>query len=273
MMDYVELIGFIKQKYNAQDKAVIVFGGSYGGMLAAWLRMKFPSTFQGALAASAPILQFKNNTQQAETRYGQIITNDFAGVYPADQRCSKGIKEAFGYIQALQADGSQADWPFVSDIFKTCKNISKAGDLQNLYALLSNGYQYLAMTDYPYNSSFLEPMPAWPVNASCVAFKDIAPQDPEPYNKAVGLTDRQTKVLTALRDSISVYFNYTGQLQCTDFDNTDGTGTLAADGWNVLACNELPMPVSMSADSMFLEQPFNYTQYTQDCQTKYGLTP
>jgi lysosomal Pro-X carboxypeptidase len=84
MMDYVELIGFIKQKYNAQDKAVIVFGGSYGGMLAAWLRMKFPSTFQGALAASAPILQFKNNTQQAETRYGQIITNDFAGVYPAD---------------------------------------------------------------------------------------------------------------------------------------------------------------------------------------------
>jgi hypothetical protein len=66
------------------------------------------------------------------------------------------------------------------------------------------------MTDYPYNSSFLEPMPAWPVNASCVAFKDIAPQDPEPYNKAVGLTDRQTKVLTALRDSISVYFNYTG---------------------------------------------------------------
>jgi len=45
MMDYVELIKFIREKYDAQDKAVITFGGSYGGMLAGWLRMKYPSTF------------------------------------------------------------------------------------------------------------------------------------------------------------------------------------------------------------------------------------
>ena len=45
MMDYVELIKFVRTEYNASDKAVIVFGGSYGGMLAGWLRMKFPATF------------------------------------------------------------------------------------------------------------------------------------------------------------------------------------------------------------------------------------
>jgi lysosomal Pro-X carboxypeptidase len=45
MMDYVELIKFVRTEYNAADKAVIVFGGSYGGMLAGWLRMKFPATF------------------------------------------------------------------------------------------------------------------------------------------------------------------------------------------------------------------------------------
>jgi hypothetical protein len=30
-----------------------------------------------------------------------------------------------------------------------------------------NGYAYMAMTNYPYPSEFLEPMPAWPVNESC----------------------------------------------------------------------------------------------------------
>lgn len=42
MMDFVELIKFIRTDYSMEDKACIVFGGSYGGMLAGWLRMKFP---------------------------------------------------------------------------------------------------------------------------------------------------------------------------------------------------------------------------------------
>lgn len=58
MMDYVDLVKYIRESRDMQDKAAIVFGGSYGGMLAAWLRMKFPQTFQGALSASAPLLYF-----------------------------------------------------------------------------------------------------------------------------------------------------------------------------------------------------------------------
>lgn len=45
MMDYVELIKSIKEEYGMEDRAVIVGGGSYGGMLSAWLRMKFPNYF------------------------------------------------------------------------------------------------------------------------------------------------------------------------------------------------------------------------------------
>jgi hypothetical protein len=45
MMDFVELIGHVRTEYHMEDKACIVFGGSYGGMLAGWLRMKFPQTF------------------------------------------------------------------------------------------------------------------------------------------------------------------------------------------------------------------------------------
>ena len=45
MMDYVDLIKYVRTEYEMEDKACIVFGGSYGGMLAAWLRIKFPHTF------------------------------------------------------------------------------------------------------------------------------------------------------------------------------------------------------------------------------------
>jgi len=43
MMDYVQLVKHIKANYKgAEHKAVIAFGGSYGGMLSAWIRMKYP---------------------------------------------------------------------------------------------------------------------------------------------------------------------------------------------------------------------------------------
>jgi protease II len=60
MFDYVEILKAVKAEYKMENNPVIAFGGSYGGMLAAWLRMKFPYMFHGALAASAPILFFKD---------------------------------------------------------------------------------------------------------------------------------------------------------------------------------------------------------------------
>jgi lysosomal Pro-X carboxypeptidase len=74
MMDYVKLIKYIRYKYNAMQQPCIVFGGSYGGMLAAWLRMKFPATFQGALSSSAPLLYFKDSPTAPPAGFGEVIT-------------------------------------------------------------------------------------------------------------------------------------------------------------------------------------------------------
>jgi hypothetical protein len=47
LWDFIDVIGVIKNDKttyrNITDKAVIVGGGSYGGMLSAWMRMKYPN--------------------------------------------------------------------------------------------------------------------------------------------------------------------------------------------------------------------------------------
>ena len=46
LADYAALIYHIKEKHGAQASPVVAFGGSYGGMLAAWLRAKYPNAVQ-----------------------------------------------------------------------------------------------------------------------------------------------------------------------------------------------------------------------------------
>ena len=48
LADFVVLIENLKQTIpGAQNSSVVAFGGSYGGMLSAWLRIKYPNVVVG----------------------------------------------------------------------------------------------------------------------------------------------------------------------------------------------------------------------------------
>lgn len=151
------------------DKPCIVFGGSYGGMLASWLRMKYPQTFQGAFASSAPILYFKDAPTAPEDEFGKIATDAFTA---QSEKCSGTIKDGWTYIMDIR-DNRPEDWDALSTVFNTCEKIKNKEDITMLYEHLMNGLLYMAMTNYPYQTSFLTKMPAWPVKVACTYFKDF----------------------------------------------------------------------------------------------------
>jgi len=160
MMDYVDLIKFLKTDLKMEDRAVIVGGGSYGGMLAAWLRMKYPQWFQGALAASAPILFFEGYVDPEA--YDRIATTDFA---KADPDCPVMIREGFDLLESLRTQPDSYEQ--IAQIFNLCTVPTGAGEIEYLISTLSSSFGTMAMVDYPYPTDFIEPLPAWPINYAC----------------------------------------------------------------------------------------------------------
>lgn len=55
LADYVDLVKYLRDNASKQTggknhpNPVITFGGSYGGMLAAWMRMKYPASCNGSV--------------------------------------------------------------------------------------------------------------------------------------------------------------------------------------------------------------------------------
>ena len=161
LADYaIFLTDYKATQTNGIDVPVYAFGGSYGGMLASWMRMKYPHVIDGAIAASAPILYFRGGA--SEEGFFEVITKDFEA---QDKRCSDTIHSAFDTILAHRTNSSA--YSHLSERFQTCKPISKPEDMDGLVNLLNQGIAYMAMTDYPHPASFLEPMPAWPVKEAC----------------------------------------------------------------------------------------------------------
>ena len=160
MLDYVDLIYDFKEKHGLQERAVIVGGGSYGGMLAAWLRMKYPHVFAGALAASAPVLSFEGYIDP-DAFYAKT-TQDYADADPA---CPGMMTSGFDALQAMQDEAST--YETMAEIFNLCKVPENSSDVWLLINTLESALTSMAMVDYPYPSDFLNPLPAWPVDYSC----------------------------------------------------------------------------------------------------------
>ncbi|KAG6430595.1 hypothetical protein SASPL_108665 [Salvia splendens] len=204
LADYATLVLDLKHNLSAPDSPVIVFGGSYGGMLAAWFRLKYPHVAIGALASSAPILNFDNITSPFS--FNDIITKDFRS---ESENCYKVIRRSWQEIDDTAAKPGGLE--ILRKAFRICKNYISAGYLQGW---LGTAFTYTAMTDYPTPTNFLNPLPAYPVKQMCKAI-----DDPKTGNNT----------FKKLYAAANIYYYYSGDATC--FDLADDSDPHGLGGW------------------------------------------
>ncbi|CAH1785135.1 unnamed protein product [Owenia fusiformis] len=253
LADFAELLHYMRfKKDGARNNPVIAFGGSYGGMLAAWIRMKYPALVDGALAASAPIWQFTGITSCGV--FDEIVTRDFT---KTGEYCSQNIKNSWSVID--QIGSTQPGREQISNTFHLCKKLSSVGDVNSFKAWLSETWVNLAMVDYPYAASFLAPLPAWPVKVTCSNLNEKITSD--------------RILLQQLYKAVGVYYNYTGQAQCLD-TTSQGSKSLGDYGWDWQACTEMVMPMcSTGVSDMFQPGDWDIKAYSEGCVKQWGRGP
>jgi len=230
---------------------VIALGGSYGGMLAAYIRIKYPNLVAGAIAASAPVKFFPG---QFDCRgFYRVTTRTFSET-PAGQVCADNIRNSWSVIKMI--GGHMVGKKLLSDTFKTCKVIT---DTAQVTDFLEGVWGSLAMMDYPYPTDFMGNVPAWPVTEACKHLD-------QPYS--------QMELLGAIHQAAQVYYNYTGDMECLDLNGGGDSPDLGYSGWYYQTCTEFVMPFCADGkEDMFLPHQFDLDVYAANCKEQFGTYP
>ncbi|XP_037378946.1 lysosomal Pro-X carboxypeptidase isoform X2 [Talpa occidentalis] len=253
LADFAELIKHLKKTIpGAKNQPFIAVGGSYGGMLAAWFRMKYPHMVVGALAASAPIWQFEDLVPC--DIFMKIVTKDFKKSGP---NCSESIRRSWGAINRIAATGTGLSW--LSETLRLCDPLVESEDIQRLKEWISETWVNLAMVDYPYATSFLQPLPAWPIKVVCQFLKDPSVSD--------------VQMLQNISQALNIYYNYSGQAKCLNMSET-ATSSLGSMGWSYQACTEMVMPFcSDGFTDMFEPHEWNLKEFSEECFKQWRVRP
>ncbi|XP_022756641.1 lysosomal Pro-X carboxypeptidase-like isoform X2 [Durio zibethinus] len=237
--DYAEIIMHIKKKLHAFYSPVIVIGGSYGGMLASWFRLKYPHVALGALASSAPILYFDDIKLQPEGGYYSVVTKDFR---EASETCYQTIQKSWSEIDKVASEPQGLST--LSKKFKTCYPLTSSSELKSFLVLM---YAYAAQYDRP---------PRYPVTAVCGGIDGASSIGSE--------VDTLSKIfagVVAYYKNRSCYVNPTANASETDI------------GWRWQRCSEMVIPISIGNGTMFEPSPFDLKRFMNRCESFYGVPP
>ena len=257
--DYALVIQHIKAKLGATDNPVIVLGGSYGGMLSAYFRFKYPNVVDAALAASAPIYLAAGLANNHS--FWEVVTADFQA---ANEECPNRVKSAFIELHKLR-DYGIAGLVEISEKFRLCKTLVSDEQVDHLIGWIRNAFAMMCMGDYPYASSFFGKLPANPVNVAAKLIMD-AEDSLEGLVLGTGLFYNGTS-----NNTLTCFDPFTEYISCADPTGCGlGPNSLA---WDYQACTELYLASGTNnVTDMFAPLAWTLEMREAYCQKTWGVT-
>ncbi|CAG9862931.1 unnamed protein product [Phyllotreta striolata] len=253
--DFAMIIDGLKKEFfesvtTAESYPIIAFGASYGGMLSAWLRMKYPFSIIGAISSSAPLL-YLPGIANCEVFY-EIVTNVFEKF--GREQCVKTIK--LGWDVIINLTKTKLGMDFISSTWKLCRRIRSTEDVEKLLEWLTSVYVKLALSNYHYPTDLYTPLPAYPVKVFCDKLTSSF------FNDTKGLIEQFSQAL-------EIYTNYSGKSVCNNVNSSVEDFNEVAFGYQ--QCTDLVMPKCSTEIDMFITKPWDYDQFSMECMKKYGV--
>ncbi|KAF5398458.1 Lysosomal Pro-X carboxypeptidase precursor [Paragonimus heterotremus] len=252
LADFVSVIEHLQlTNENFTNAPVIALGGSYGGILAAWFRNKYPNLVAGAIAASAPVWMFPNMSSCGE--FNRIATDTF--VTSGSEECRQSITAVWNSIQEVSK--GPAGLQFLYRAFTLCKPLVT---VQPLIDYLVDFVGLLAMVNYPYEASFVGEFPAEPVKYFCRNMN------------AFSSRDQPVDVVLRTASAVRSVTNYTKQQKCIVID--DDLPGLGVKAWDIQTCMEMTIPMcATGVKDMFPPMDWDAEVFSEACFKKYGVRP
>ncbi|KNC86670.1 hypothetical protein SARC_01207 [Sphaeroforma arctica JP610] len=123
--------------YDMSETKWIVFGGSYAGAMAAWMKEKYPFLISGSVSSSGPV-----QAQLNFPEYMDVVTTSMRNL--GGDECIAALEDALKTVHD-QSQTSQG-WEWLGAKFNTCTPIRDEKDLSvfqsSLTGQFSNSVQY-----------------------------------------------------------------------------------------------------------------------------------
>lgn len=259
LADYAELLQHLKATIpGAQNCPVVSFGGSYGGTLTTYFRLKYPTAVIGGLAASAPI-GYYDNANWAKNGVDQFTWIDIVnkvyreaapGCLDRLQTIVRRIKEA-----GATARGRAA----LAKTFHVCDEAVLGKEPEFFF---TDAIETIPQEDYPYAIGSL---PAWPVNATCETVLKVVDGDSD------------SDLLAAAAKVTDMYYGYDAAKlkKCISGEGQGGIpgggpGPAAWGAWSYQSCTETLHAFSGRGVRNFT---FSLDEAKAQCRGFFGVQP